>query len=75
MTLSFLGLGVPGPVPSWGNLLSNLQQYSVLVSYWWMYLPALVMVPFFLGYLGLASALQERPNAYKIERRSLGSLP
>jgi peptide/nickel transport system permease protein len=74
MTLSFLGLGVPEPVPSWGNLLSNLQQYSVLVSYWWMYLPALIMVPFFLGYLGLASALQERPNPYKIERRSLGSL-
>jgi peptide/nickel transport system permease protein len=74
MTLSFLGLGVPEPVPSWGNLLSNLQQYSVLVSYWWMYLPALVMAPFFLGYLGLASALQERLNAYKIERRSLGSL-
>ena len=74
MTLSFLGLGVPEPVPSWGNLLSNLQQYSVLVSYWWMYLPALAMVPFFLGYLGLASALQERADPYKIERRSLGSL-
>jgi peptide/nickel transport system permease protein len=74
MTLSFLGLGVPEPVPSWGNLLSNLQQYSVLVSYWWMYLPALAMVPFFLGYLGLASALQERSDTYKIERRSLGSL-
>jgi peptide/nickel transport system permease protein len=74
MTLSFLGLGVPEPVPSWGNLLSSLQQYSVLVSYWWMYLPALVMVPFFLGYLGLASALQERGEAYKIEGRSLGSL-
>jgi peptide/nickel transport system permease protein len=74
MTLSFLGLGVPEPVPSWGNLLSNLQQYSVLVSYWWMYLPALAMVPFFLGYLGLASVLQERADPYKIERRSLGSL-
>ena len=74
MTLSFLGLGVPEPVPSWGNLLSSLQQYSVLVSYWWMYLPALVMVPFFLGYLGLASALQEQGQAYKIEARSLGSL-
>jgi peptide/nickel transport system permease protein len=74
MTLSFLGLGVPEPVPSWGNLLSNLQQYSVLVSYWWMYLPALAMVPFFLGYLGLASALQERADTYKIERTSLGSL-
>ncbi|HET7107910.1 MAG TPA: ABC transporter permease [Candidatus Acidoferrum sp.] len=74
MTLSFLGLGVPEPVPSWGNLLSNLQQYSVLVSYWWMYLPAFAMVPFFLGYLGLASALQERSDTYKIERRSLGSI-
>jgi peptide/nickel transport system permease protein len=74
MTLSFLGLGVPEPVPSWGNLLSNLQQYSVLVSYWWMYLPALLMVPFFLGYLGLASALQERTDPYKIQRRSLGNL-
>ncbi len=52
----------------------NLQQYSVLVSYWWMYLPAVIMVPFFLGYLGLASALQESPGAYKIEKRSLGSL-
>lgn len=74
MTLSFLGLGVPEPLPSWGNLLSNLQQYSVLVSYWWMYLPALVMVPFFLGYLGLASSLQERGEAYKIDGRGLRSL-
>ena len=68
MTLSFLGLGVPEPAASWGNLLASLQQYSVLISYWWMYLPALSMVPFFLGYLGLASALQERSGAYKIER-------
>jgi peptide/nickel transport system permease protein len=66
MTLSFLGLGVPEPVPSWGNLLSCLQQYSVIVSYWWMYLPALIMVPFFLGYLGLGSRLQEQGEPYKI---------
>ena len=66
MTLSFLGLGVPEPVPSWGNLLSSLQQYSVLVSYWWMYLPALIMVPFFLGYLGLGSRLQQFGEPYKI---------
>jgi peptide/nickel transport system permease protein len=64
MTLSFLGLGIPEPVPSWGNLLANLQQYSVLVSYWWMYLPALAIVPFFLGYLGMASALQEQDSWY-----------
>lgn len=67
VTLSFLGLGVPEPIPSWGNLLANLQQYSVLVSYWWMYIPALAMVPFFLGYLGLASFLQQRSRPYRIE--------
>jgi len=69
MTLSFLGLGVPEPMSSWGNLLATLQQYNVLVSYWWMYLPALAIVPFFLGYLGLASALQQRTSAYKIEEK------
>jgi peptide/nickel transport system permease protein len=66
MTLSFLGLGVPEPVPSWGNLLTSLQQYSVLVSCWWMYAPALAIVPFFLVYLGLASALQQDTGAGKI---------
>ncbi|MGC1482818.1 MAG: ABC transporter permease [Candidatus Acidiferrum sp.] len=70
MTLSFLGLGVPEPTSSWGNLLASLQQYSVLVSYWWMYLPALAIIPFFVGYLGLASALQERFSPYKIDEKS-----
>ena len=69
MTLSFLGLGIPEPMSSWGNLLATLQQYNVLVSYWWMYLPALAIVPFFLGYLSLASALQERAGTYKIEEK------
>jgi peptide/nickel transport system permease protein len=64
--LSFLGLGVPEPVPSWGNMLASLQQYSVLASYWWMYLPGLAMIPFFLGYLALASALQEQAERSKI---------
>lgn len=67
MTLSFLGLGVPEPVPSWGNMLSSLQHYNVLVSYWWMYLPALAMVPFFVGYLAVASLLQQSYGTSKIE--------
>lgn len=74
MTLSFLGLGVPEPMSSWGNLLATLQQYNVLVSYWWMYLPALAIVPFFLGYLSLASALQERTSPYKIEEKTTWNL-
>jgi peptide/nickel transport system permease protein len=58
VTLSFLGLGVGEPAPSWGNMLSTLQQYSVLVSYWWMLIPGLAMVPVFFGYALLASELQ-----------------
>ena len=60
VTLSFLGLGVGEPVPSWGNLLAYLQQYSVLSSYWWMFMPALLLVPLFLAYYAVADALQEQ---------------
>lgn len=74
MTLSFLGLGVPEPVPSWGSLLASLQQYSVLVSYWWMYVPALAIVPFFLGYQGLASALQRNAGTEKMVGKTHGGL-
>jgi len=73
VTLSFLGLGVPEPAPSWGNLLASLQQYSVLTSYWWMSLSALALTPFFLGYLGLAGALQRWTDPSKME--TVGSGP
>jgi peptide/nickel transport system permease protein len=59
VTLSFLGLGLSEPAPSWGNLLANLQQYNVLVSYWWMFAPGLALVIVSLGYLQLANAVQE----------------
>ena len=63
VTLSFLGLGVAEPTPSWGNMLSGLQQYSVLVSYWWMLVPGLVLIPVFLGYMLLAGETRSNPNA------------
>jgi len=59
VTLSFLGLGVGEPVPSWGSLLSYLQQYSVISLYWWMFIPALLLVPLFLSYYAAADAFQE----------------
>lgn len=60
VTLSFLGLGVGEPIPSWGNLLAELQNYSVLTSYWWMYLPAVALALLFLVYHAASSALQEK---------------
>ena len=60
VTLSFLGLGVAEPAPSWGNMLSGLQQYDVLVSYWWMWSPGLLLIVVCLAYWNLAGALQTR---------------
>jgi peptide/nickel transport system permease protein len=60
VTLSFVGLGVAEPAPSWGNMLSALQQYHVMGSYWWMWLPAAALVPVFLAYHALADALHAR---------------
>jgi peptide/nickel transport system permease protein len=58
--LSFLGLGIGEPFPSWGNMLAHAQQYHVLVSYWWMLLPGLAPIPVFLAWHSLAEKLQER---------------
>lgn len=58
ITLSFLGLGVGEPTPTWGNMLSTLQKYSVLVSCWWMLIPGLLLVPIFCTFVLLASELQ-----------------
>jgi peptide/nickel transport system permease protein len=43
VTLSFLGLGVGEPVPSWGSLLAQLQHYDVLIRSWWILTPAFVL--------------------------------
>lgn len=59
ITLSFFGLGLSEPSPSWGNLLANLQQYNVMVSYWWMFAPAFALILVTLGYLGVANAFHE----------------
>jgi peptide/nickel transport system permease protein len=59
VTLSFLGLGVGEPIPSWGNLLSELQKYNVLTNYWWMYAPAIALVALFLLYHWVSSAIQQ----------------
>jgi peptide/nickel transport system permease protein len=44
VVLSFFGLGVSEPVPSWGNMLAELQSLFILESCWWMYCPAAMLV-------------------------------
>ncbi|MGD9712180.1 MAG: oligopeptide ABC transporter permease, partial [Thermomicrobiales bacterium] len=42
--LSFLGLGVQPPTPSWGNMLTDAQQLTVLESMPWLWLPPGAMI-------------------------------
>lgn len=37
--LSFLGLGVLPPTPSWGNMLNGAQSILILERHWWIWLP------------------------------------
>ena len=59
VTLSFLGLGISEPVPSWGNMLAEARQYSALVSHTWLLAPGVVLIPLLLGYFVLADGLRE----------------
>ena len=65
-TLSFFGLGVSEPVPSWGNMLSTLQQYNVLVSYVWLLAPAGALVVTSVIYWLLADTLHSRLKSHSI---------
>lgn len=59
VALSFLGLGIGEPVPSWGNMLSAFQQFQTMTTYWWMATPLAALVCVSLTYLVLADALHQ----------------
>jgi peptide/nickel transport system permease protein len=64
VTLSFLGLGISEPVPSWGTMLTALQHYYVLESYWWMAAPVLLLMPTLWLYIVLADELHDRTHIF-----------
>ncbi len=43
-TLSFLGLGVKFPFASWGNIISDVNDTHVLTTYWFIWIPAGVLL-------------------------------
>ncbi len=43
-SLSFLGLGVPPPQPSWGQMLTDAQKLSILAEMPWLWIPPGIMI-------------------------------
>ena len=43
-SLSFLGLGVPPPVPSWGQMLTEAQKLTILATMPWLWVPPGLMI-------------------------------
>src|SRR5262245_54752508 len=56
--LSYLGLGVPPPAPSWGGMLSEAQLY-VFTKWWMATLPGLAIVVTVLGVNLVGDALRD----------------
>ena len=65
VTLSFLGLGVGEPMPSWGNMLSEARQFHALVTHPWLLAPGVAAIPVLLGYMILADNLLDLGNSLR----------
>jgi peptide/nickel transport system permease protein len=59
-TLSFVGLGFPDPVPSWGTMLHEASNLRALADFPWLLSPAAAM---FLVVFSLNVLVQRRPSS------------
>lgn len=64
--LSFLGLGILPPMVSWGALLRDAQQVSVIVKHPWLMLPGAAVVVAVLGFSVLGDGLRDAVDPYSI---------
>jgi peptide/nickel transport system permease protein len=64
--LSFLGLGIMPPMVSWGALLRDAQQVSVIVGHPWLMIPALAVIVTVTLYSFLGDGLRDAVDPYSI---------
>jgi len=57
--LSFLGLGIKIPIPSWGNMLTAAQNLEVLTSKFWMLAPGVMIFVTVLAFNFLGDGLRD----------------
>lgn len=57
-TLSFLGLGIQEPIPSWGTMINRGQQF-IFNAWWYSVFPGLVIMVVVLGFNFLGDAVRD----------------
>jgi peptide/nickel transport system permease protein len=72
-TLSFLGLGVQPPTPSWGNILAGAQNYY-RVAWWYLVFPAVALLITTLAFNLLGDGIRDAldPGAERLLGRAGG---
>lgn len=66
--LSFLGLGVQPPTPSWGNMLQDAQNIHIMLNAWWYPLfPGLMIVITVLSFNFVGDGLRDALDPKSIE--------
>ena len=63
--LSFLGLGLRPPITSWGVLLNEAQNISVVALYPWLILPVVPVVLVILAFSFFGDGLRDAADPYK----------
>lgn len=64
-TLSFLGLGIQQPIPSWGTMINQGQEY-IFTAWWYALFPGLTIMLAVLGFNFVGDALRD---ALAVEER------
>ncbi len=59
VTLSYLGLGVSEPLPSWGNMLTEAHNLTVLRHFWWMLSPGVFLFVTVVAWNWVGNALRD----------------
>lgn len=70
VTLSYLGLGVPEPLPSWGGMLATVGGVQQLGSFWWNLAPGAAIFITSLAFYLIAEGLRgwADPRAQGLDR-------
>ncbi len=67
--LSFLGLGIPPPVPDWGYDLAKGQQFLLQNDWWMVVFPGIAIILLVLGFSMFAEGIDEYLNPNIGEKR------